>query len=132
SEGGSYNIEVSLNQFNNWFLRSVGLHDEQTQSSLRALHPEFLPRHDTAFAEICSMVMATMKNCNGTETGELWDPARFTKNHIEWGVEGEEAQYLDWRRIVLAQNGDGETNAMFNLQGTSSRPGSHEATWLRD
>ncbi|KAF2167344.1 hypothetical protein M409DRAFT_33832, partial [Zasmidium cellare ATCC 36951] len=45
STGGSYNIDISLNQFNNWFLRNVGLHTPSVQASLHALHPDFKLRH---------------------------------------------------------------------------------------
>lgn len=130
NEGGSYNVDVSLNQFNNWLIRNVGLHDQQTQASLRALHPTFLPRHDTGFFELCPMVMEATKKSNGTGSGELWDPARFTKGSIRWGEQGEVAEYLDWRRIVSVEGESGKEQIAFDFEGGSCMPGSDEAKWL--
>lgn len=128
-EGGSYNVDVSLNQLNNWLIRKVGLHDQQTQASLRALHPDFLPRHDTGFFELCPMVMEATKKSNGTGSGQLWDRARFTKANIRWGKEGEVAEYLDWRRIVSAESESGN-EMVFDFSSASCMPGSDEAKWL--
>lgn len=130
SEGGSYNVDISLNTFNNWLLREVGLHDKETQASLRALHPDFLPRHDTGFFEMAPMVLGTTKKSNGTGPGQLWDPARFTTGTIRWGVADEQAQYLDWRRIVSVDSKVGESEVVFDFNGGSCMPGSDEAKWL--
>lgn len=130
SEGGSYNVDIALNTFNNWLLREVGLHDKETQASLRALHPEFLPRHDTGFFEMAPMILGTTKKSNGTGPGQLWDPARFTTGIIRWGVAGEEAQYLDWRRIVSVDSKVGEQEVVFGFDRGSCMPGSDEARWL--
>ena len=130
SEGGSYNVDVALNTFNNWLIREVGIHDEQTQASLRALHPEFLPRHDTGFFEMVPMVLQTTQKSNGTEPGQLWDGARFTTGIIRWGQAGEEASYLDWRRIVSVHNETGEQEVVLDFNTGSCMPGSDEAKWL--
>lgn len=130
SEGGSYNVDVALNTFNNWLIREVGLHDRQTQASLRALHPDFLPRHDTGFFEMVPMVLQTTQKSNGTGLGQLWDRARFTAGKIRWGQADEEATYLDWRRIVTVNSGTEEEEVVFDFETGSCMPGSDEAKWL--
>lgn len=129
-EGGSYNVDIALNTYNNWLLREVGLHDKQTQASLRALHPEFLPRHDTGFFEMAPMILGTTKKSNGIGPGQLWDRARFTTGIIRWGLAEEEAQYLDWRRIVSVESKVGEREVVFEFDNGSCMPGSDEAKWL--
>jgi hypothetical protein len=129
SEGGSYNVDIALNTYNNWLVREVGLHDPQTQASLRALHADFRPRHDTGFFEMAPMILGTMKKSNGAEPGELWDRTRWTKGVMRWGVEGEEAVFLDWRRIVSV-NSQGEGETVFDYDRGSCMPGSDEARWL--
>ncbi|KAF2430810.1 CoA-transferase family III [Tothia fuscella] len=129
SEGGSYNVDIALNTFNNWLLRDVGLHDKETQASLRALHPDFLPRHDTGFFEMVPMLLKSTKKSNGAGSGQLWDRARFTKGIIRWGQENEEAEYLDWRRIVSVESKIGEQEVVFDFEGGSCMPGSDEAKW---
>lgn len=130
SEGGSYNVEIALNTYNNWLIREVGFHDKQTQASLRALHPDFLPRHDTGFFEMVPMVLETTKKSNGTGPGQLWDRARFSRGIIRWGQANEEAEYLDWRRIVSVESKLGEREVMFGFENGSCMPGSDEARWL--
>lgn len=130
SEGGSYDVDVALNTFNNWLLRDVGLHDAQTQASLRALHPEFRPRHDTGFFEMAPMILGTMRRSNGGGSGELFDRARFTREAIRWGLADEEAEYLDWRRIVSMEGEQGEQEVVFDFDNGSCMPGSDEARWL--
>jgi hypothetical protein len=130
SEGGSYNVDIALNTYNNWLIREVGFHDEQTQASLRALHPNFLPRHDTGFFEMVPMLLESTMKSNGTGPGQLWDRARFTKGIIRWGQENEEAEYLDWRRIVSVENKLGEREVVFDFDSGSCMPGSDEAKWL--
>lgn len=129
-EGGSYNVDVALNTLNNFLLREVGLHDRQTQASLRALHSDFLPRHDTGFFEMAPMILGTMKKSNGTGPGQLWDRDRFTTGPIRWGLAEEKGEYLDWRRIVSVESQVGEREVVFDFERGSCMPGSDEARWL--
>lgn len=129
-DGGSYNVDIALNTFNNWLIREVGLHDKQTQEFLRALHSEFVPRHDTGFFEMAPMIFRTIKNSNGTGLGQLWDQARFTTGVIRWGLAKEEAEYLDWRRIISVDSKVGEREVVFEFESGSCMPGSDEARWL--
>ncbi|KAK4500670.1 hypothetical protein PRZ48_008859 [Zasmidium cellare] len=124
--GGSYNISISLNQFNNWFLRNVGLHSPSVQTSLRALHPDLNLRHDTGIFEMAPVVMAATKRTNA----EMWDKKRFTKGVMRWGVEGEEAVYLDWRGIVRVEGMGGEELVELGFEYGSCRPGSDQARFL--
>lgn len=143
STGGSYNVQVSLTQFNNWYLRDVGLHSRATQDSLRALHRGFLPRHDMDIFELITKTVEQTKTLRETDVGKLWDPAKFTTGPIRWGgPEGERASYLDWRRIVMVKRGESEdggeekgeekdTNmVMFDFKHGSCLPGSDEPKWL--
>lgn len=76
------------------------------------------------------MVLQTTRKSNGSGPGQLWDPARFTTGIIRWGVEGEEAQYLDWRRIVSVDSSGGAREVVFDFERGSCMPGSDEARWL--
>lgn len=152
SIGGSYNVQVSLTQFNNWYLRDVGLHSAATQESLRALHRGFLPRHDMDIFELITKTVEQTKTLGESDVGGgLWDPAKFTTGPIRWGgPEGEIASYLDWRRIVTVNKSEsgcvseddkvkvkGEKEkemekdiVMFDFKHGSCLPGSDEPKWL--
>ncbi|KAK5064330.1 hypothetical protein LTR84_000163 [Exophiala bonariae] len=140
SIGGSYDVQVSLTQFNNWYLHQVGLHDSVTRSSLLTLNPGFLPRHDMDIFELITKTVEQTKTLSESDVGRLWDPAKFTTGPIRWaGPEGEMATYLDWRRIVTVKNvGDGiefddgnETDlVIFDFEHGSCLPGSDEPKWL--
>jgi hypothetical protein len=45
-------------------------------------------------------------------------------------VEGEEAQYLDWNRIVSVESEAGTAEVVFDIEHGSCMPGSDEAKWL--
>jgi hypothetical protein len=126
SKGGSYNVDVSLTQFNNWYIRSLGLHDQETKTFLRELHPKLNPVHDTELFELMNLTIQTTRESNGDDKGSLWDPARWTTGPVRWGKEGEMARYLDWRRIV---NIESETE-MFGFDNGSCMPGSDRPEWL--
>ncbi|KIW35511.1 uncharacterized protein PV07_02202 [Cladophialophora immunda] len=129
TSGGSYNVFVSLNQFNNWYLRSVGLQGEETQAAIRALYPEFLPRHDMDIFELISRTLEATRTANGDGKGQLFDPARFTTGSIRWGKEGEVAQYLDWRRIVVVKTDGADDGVVFGFENGSCMPGSDQPRW---
>lgn len=130
SEGGSFNIDLSLTQFNNWYIRTAGLHDAETKASLRALHPNFNPRHDTELFALIADTMKTTQASNGTGKGQLWDPARWTTGPVRWGKEAETARYLDWRRIVNIDIGSSVDEGIFGFDHGSCMPGSDSPTWL--
>ncbi|KIW95863.1 uncharacterized protein Z519_02927 [Cladophialophora bantiana CBS 173.52] len=130
--GGSYNVNVSLTQFNNWYIRALRLHDPHTQASLRTMYPLFEPRHDTDIFELMKLTMQATTVAKGDGPGQLWDPARFTTGPIRWGGKtGEMARYLDWRRIVRVKTGDGDhQDVVFDFEHGSCMPGSDEPEWL--
>ncbi|KEF63683.1 uncharacterized protein A1O9_01661 [Exophiala aquamarina CBS 119918] len=132
SVGGSYNVEVSLTQFNNWYLRDVGLHSEETQAYLRALHPGFLPRHDMDIFELITKTVEATKTLRECDAGRLWDRAKFATGPIRWGgPEGEIATYLDWRKIVtVKRENDEKPLVLFDFKSGSCLPGSDEPRWL--
>ena len=95
--------------------------------ALRGLHPEFRPRHDIGFFEMIPMIFDTTRKSNGIGSGQLWDRARFTKSTIGCDVDGEETEFLDWRRIASVESGTGEEEVVFDFDGGSCKPGSDEA-----
>lgn len=130
SAGGSYNVDVSLTQFNNWYLRSLGLHSLETQAALRLLYPDFQPRHNMDIFELISRTVEATKNANGDKKGELFDRARFTTGPIRWGKEGEIAKYLDWGRIVTVKADGKSDDVVFGVRNGSCMPGSDKPNWL--
>lgn len=130
SVGGSYNVDVSLTQFNNWYLRSVGLHSPETQEALRYAYPDFQPRHDTDIFELITMTIGATMAANGNGEGQLFDAARLTSGPIRWGKEDEVAKYLDWRRIVMVSVDGKNDQVVFDFQNGSCMPGSDEPIWL--
>lgn len=129
SEGGSYNVDISLTQFNNWYIRTIGLQTDNTQKSIRTMHPDLKPRHDTELFELIDLTAKTTRISHGHDKGQLWDPARWTSGPVRWGKEGEIASYLDWARIVTFRDADEAGSAPFGLEHGSSMPGSDKAVW---
>lgn len=130
--GGSFNVDLSLNQFNNWYL-SLGLHDATTYQQLRAQHPHFHPRFDTELFVLLDMTKKTCIEAGGAGEGELFDPARWTTGEINWGRQGEEARYLDWTRLVSftsRRGGRDDHPLQLSFEHGSCLPGSHEPEWL--
>jgi len=76
------------------------------------------------------MILGTHKKSNGAGPGQLWDPARFTTGIVRWGLAEEEAEYLDWRRIVSVDSKMGEREVVFDFESGSCMPGSDEARLL--
>lgn len=127
--GGSYNVDLSLTQFNNWYLRTLGLQDAKTVQSLRDKHPDFKPRHDTELFELVSLTIKTTMASNGSGPSQLWDPARWTEGPVRWGRDGEMARYLDWSRIVRIISQSSPVDA-FGFDFGSCKPGSDPPVWL--
>lgn len=121
---------MSLTQFNNWYIRSLGLHDENAKAGLRALHPDFNPRHDTELFELIEMTIKTTRASNGDGPGKLWDQGRWTTGPARWGKEGETARYLDWKRIVNIEGQTSDKEEFFGFDHGSCMPGSDEPSWL--
>lgn len=122
SKEGSYNIDASLTQFNNWYIRSLRLHDEETRDYLRTIHPEFHPVHDTELELIAQTIKITRAS-NGDIKEALRDLARWSTGLVRWGKEGEIAIYLDWRRVE-------GNNVIFGFDSGSCFPGSDQPVWL--
>lgn len=76
------------------------------------------------------MVVESIQKAGGTGPGRLFDPMRFTKGSIRWGQEDEEAQYLDWRRIVSVKGEAGDQQVKLEIANGSCIPGSDEPRWL--
>ncbi|KAK5044467.1 hypothetical protein LTR84_010748 [Exophiala bonariae] len=127
--GGDYNVDLSLNQFNLWYL-GLGLHDAHTGLQLLDKHPNFKPRHDSEVFLLLDMTRRTCTEATGTEKGDLFDPDRWTNGEINWGIVGEKARYLDWTRFMTFQSASGEDDDLIlSFDHGSCLPGSHEPTW---
>lgn len=127
-KGGDYNVDLSLNQFNLWYL-GLGLHDDTTMRELQSRHPKFKPRHDTELFKLLDMTQKTCIEATGTAEGELFDPARWTTDNIRWGIEGEKARYLDWSRFVTFDTKSDSDPLVLSFKRGSCIPGSDEPVW---
>lgn len=126
--GGSYNVDLSLNQFNLWYL-GLGLHDESTAQTLLSRHPKFKPRHDTELFKLLNMTQSTCLEATGTGAGELFDPTRWTTGSIRWGKQGEQARYLDWTKLITFEAQNGAEPLSLSFERGSCIPGSDEPVW---
>jgi hypothetical protein len=128
-EGGSYNVDTSLNQFNNWYL-DLGLHGEEATAAIKAKDPEFkVLRHDTDLFTLAGMTKQSLHKSHGSGKGELFDPARFTAVEMRWGQEGEKAEILDWTKIVRF-SGQKEDNLQYGYDHGSHMPGADQPEWM--
>lgn len=127
-KGGDYNVDLSLNQFNLWYL-GLGLHDDTTMQELQSRHPKFKPRHDTELFKLLDMTQKTCIEATGTAKGELFDPARWTTDNIRWGKEGEKARYLDWSRFITFDTKSDSDPLVLSFERGSCIPGSDEPVW---
>ncbi|KAH0845034.1 CAIB/BAIF family enzyme [Fonsecaea pedrosoi] len=127
--GGSYNVDISLTQYNLWLMK-LGIHDQETCGKLRSLNPRFQARHDTELPSLLAQVKEESKKSLGVGPGKLWDPARFTTSKMRWGFPDEEASHLDWRTIVSFESSHGAKGVALGYDRGSCAPGSDEPIWL--
>ncbi|KAJ6198165.1 caib baif family enzyme [Bipolaris maydis] len=80
NEGGSYTVDVSLNQTNQ-FLLSLGKLPPEVQASLRALHPDFAPRRSDDMGALITKYLQTA--CTNTPT--LFKPRYFNQRESNYG-----------------------------------------------
>lgn len=74
NEGGSYTVDVSLTQFNQ-FLLGLGKLPAEVQASLRALHPDFAPRHSDDMGALIAKYLRSAYQSTPT----LFKPEYFDK-----------------------------------------------------
>lgn len=129
-EGGSYNVDTSLNQFNNWYL-DLGLQDEETLAAIKSRHPDFLVRHDTDLFTMISLTRESLHNSHGSGKGELFDPARFTTMDMRWGREREMAEFLDWTQIVRFSGPSDQNRVRYGYDHGSHMPGADTPEWFQ-
>ena len=128
-DGDSYNIDTSLNQFNNWYL-DLGLHEEETVAAIKAKDPEFkVLRYDIDLFTLASTTKQSLRKSHASGKGELFDPARFTAVEMRWGREGEKEEVLDWAQIVRF-SGQKEDNVQYCYDHGSHMPGSDQPEWI--
>ncbi|EFX00417.1 caib baif family enzyme [Grosmannia clavigera kw1407] len=83
TEGGSYTVDVSLNQYNQ-FLLQLGAHTPAVQRHLRALHPQFGPRHFDDMTRLTGKVLRSMYG----SVPQLFKPEYFS--HIVSNLSGDD------------------------------------------
>ncbi|KAH9211047.1 caib baif family enzyme, partial [Leptodontidium sp. 2 PMI_412] len=89
-KGGSYNVDISLTQYNLWYI-NLGVYDNATHENLLVINPGVVGRHDTELPQLVSQVAQASKSALGEGEGDLWDPKkRFTNVDMKWGIEGEQ------------------------------------------
>ncbi|EFW99724.1 caib baif family enzyme [Grosmannia clavigera kw1407] len=80
----TFDIDLSLCHYNIWLYR-VGVYTPEQQASIRALHPEFKPRHTTDLPEIAGMLMESLKTAR---PGIFKTPGFYEEiSGKEWGEE---------------------------------------------
>ncbi|KAK2469728.1 hypothetical protein H9L39_18543 [Fusarium oxysporum f. sp. albedinis] len=119
NEGGSYLVDVSLNQYNQ-FLLSLGEYPEETQAALRAQHRDLKLRHyHTIFTATQKMI--------GSLQGSV--PSLFKSSH--WGnIEsnfGKGDGMLENLSYVLPPTTFNKTKPAYDVG--SCFPGTHEPRW---
>lgn len=78
----TFNIDVSLIQYNLW-LNRAGPYDAEQQKALRDLHPDFKPRHNWDLIEVA---LACIDSVNKARPGVLNNRDFFeTISGKEWG-----------------------------------------------
>lgn len=129
-EGGSYNVDTSLNQFNNWYL-DLGLHDEETMAAIKSRNSGFLVRHDTDLFTMASQTHGSLHKSHGSGKEELFDPARFTTMDMRWGRDGETAEFLDWTQIVRFSGPSDPDRVQHGYDHGSHMPGGDTLEWFQ-
>ncbi|KAH6714923.1 CAIB/BAIF family enzyme [Leptodontidium sp. MPI-SDFR-AT-0119] len=127
-KGGSYNVDISLTQYNLWYI-NLGVYDNATHENLLVINPGVVGRHDTELPQLVSQVAQASKSALGEGEGDLWDPKkRFTNVDMKWGIEGEQGICLDWRQILKFRNDQGLHTELGYDRGTCM-PGTYEPKW---
>ncbi|KAL2848873.1 CoA-transferase family III domain-containing protein [Aspergillus pseudoustus] len=126
-EGGSYKVDVSLTQYNLWYLQ-LGVHDATTHEALQSMNPGFTARHDTELHPLVGQVERLSRKSQGEGEETMWDTKRFARVDMKWRIEGEVGVALDWRQILQFQ-GEGITSTRLGYDRGTCIPGSYEPRW---
>jgi hypothetical protein len=89
-KGGSYNVDVSLTQFNLFYI-SLGQYTKEQQEALRALHDGLALRH---YDDMPALVTKTMKTLAMNRPELFKNPDSFQTAEANWGIEGEKVRFL--------------------------------------
>ncbi|KAF4437161.1 CAIB/BAIF family enzyme [Fusarium austroafricanum] len=92
-KGGSYNIDVSLSQFNQ-FLLGLGKHSAQVQQDLRTLHPNLKVRHYDDMMSLTEKFMRTAYE----NTPQLFNPRYFDEIQSRFNGLGGQTETLRYVR----------------------------------
>lgn len=133
TKGGSYTVDVSLNQYNR-FLLAQGVLGRDVQRSLRRLHPDFLPRHYDDMAALLAKSLATLQR----GAPRLFRPSYFASIASDFGGVGRDGgggeekrkEKMDVLTYLIPPVSYGVTRLGYDVGGCL--PGSHEAEWPVD
>ncbi|CAF0789767.1 unnamed protein product [Rotaria sp. Silwood1] len=82
-QGGSYNVDVSLNQFNIWYL-DLGQYTDTQGAEIMAKYPDLHLRHTDEMISLVTKTLTMMIK----SVGEIFGPQNFeTINSPKWDVE---------------------------------------------
>ncbi|KAF5700033.1 CAIB BAIF family enzyme [Fusarium mundagurra] len=119
NEGGSYLIDVSLNQYNQ-FLLSLGEYPEETQAALRAQHQDLKLRHyHTIFTATQKMIASLQSSVPSLFKNSNWGNID-SDFHKEGGM-------LEKLTYVLPPTTFDKTKPAYDVG--SCFPGTHEPRW---
>jgi len=88
--GGSYNIDVSLNQFNLFYL-SLGQYTDAKGDELHRLHHGLSLRH---YDDMPALVRKTLESLRKNRPELMEDQSFFQEADAKWGVEGENVRFV--------------------------------------
>ncbi|EJT73691.1 CAIB/BAIF family enzyme [Gaeumannomyces tritici R3-111a-1] len=127
TEGGSYTVDISLNQFNR-FLLAQGALAPEVQRGLRELHPTFRPRHHDDMMALLTKVMGSLQ----AAVPRLFRPAYFDSIPSDLGGGGGGGpagtkDVLTYLRLPVELG----VTPLGPAVG-SCLPGTHKAEWPQD
>lgn len=119
-EDVTFNLDVSLTQYNIWYYR-LGAHSEGQQRALRSRDPQFCPRHYDDMAELVRQTLQSWQRCR---------PDLFRHPEYFWDMSGEEYG-LEAAIKVLAPAFTFEKLSI-GWKVPSGRRGRSKPEWLED
>ncbi|KLU92248.1 CAIB/BAIF family enzyme [Magnaporthiopsis poae ATCC 64411] len=122
TEGGSYTVDISLNQFNR-FLLAQGALDPEVQRGLRELHPAFKPRHYDDMGSLIAKGLASLM----TAVPQLFRPEYFADIPSDLGGPAGTKDVLTYLKLPVEYG----VTPLGPSVG-SCLPGTHKAEWPQD
>lgn len=117
TEGGSYSVDVSLNQFNLFYI-SLGLLPDEEQSRLRQDHKDLNLRH---YDDMLSGITKVSKSIGSVIPDFFTKKDHYSSAKAKWGIDGEIVTY--------AKPAIDYTDYIVDFKTGSCKPGSHAPQW---